>query len=52
MVLLFVCGHAIRVVKGKPARVIGGGRSKLDQAPAFKTAAEQLHEVGVKPGER
>lgn len=48
VVLLFVCGHAIRVVHGKPARVIRHGRSSLDQTDAIKLAAEQSREVGGK----
>ena len=47
--LLFVAGHAIRVMPGKPARVIGDGRSRLDQTGALKLAAEQSREVGMKP---
>lgn len=52
VVLLFVAGHAIRVVHGKPARVIGDGRSKLDQDGALKLAAEQCREVGGKAESR
>lgn len=49
VVLLFVCGHAIRVVGGHPARAIRRGCSRLDQTDALKLAAEQCREVGRQP---
>lgn len=52
VVLLFVAGHAIRVAKGKPARVVGVGRSRLDQSPAMKLATEQSREVVSEAGKR